>query len=99
MTFKETLDALKGKIQSKITNDSSAEEIEEANGLIADIDSLGASHEELVQEHAKTKDTLVRMVTSQGSGDKPRDESGGSKPKTIEECVAEELEKEQKGGK
>lgn len=94
MNFKEQLEALKGKVSAKITADSSQEEIDEYNGMIADIDSLGASHEELVTEHAKTKDTLVRMVTSQGSGDKPRDAVDGSKPKTIEECVAEELAKQ-----
>ena len=93
MTFKETLEALKGKLSAKITAESSQEEIDEVNGLVADVDSLGASHEELVNEHAKTKDTLVRMVTNQGSSDKPRDDTDGSKPKSIEECVAEELAK------
>lgn len=93
MTFKETLEALKGKLSAKITADSTQEEIDEVNGLVADVDSLGASHEELVNEHAKTKDTLVRMVTNQGSSDKPRDDTDGSKPKSIEECVAEELAK------
>ena len=94
MGFKETLEALKGKISAKITAESSQEEIDEINGFIADIDSLGASHEELVTEHAKAKDALVRMVTNQGDGNKPGDDSDGSKPKTIEECVAEELAKQ-----
>lgn len=96
MTFKEMLEALKGKVSAKITAESTQEEIDEVNGLVADIDSLGTSHEELVSEHAKTKDALVRMVTNQGSSDKPKDDTGGSNPKTIEECVAEELAK---GGK
>lgn len=96
MAFKDDLQALRGKIQARITKDTPAEEIESLNGIIKDIDSLGASHEQLEIEHAKTKDTLVRMVTSQGNSDKPKDEVFGSKPKTIEECVAEELEK---GGK
>ena len=96
MSFEEILKALKGKVSAKITTESSQEEIDEVNGLIADIDSLGESHELLVSEHAKTKDALVRMVTNQGSSDKPRDGADGSKPKSIEECVAEELEK---GGK
>ena len=96
MTFKEMLEALKGKVSAKITAESTQEEIDEINGLVADIDSLGASHEELVSEHAKTKDALVRMVTNQGSSDKPKDDTDGSNPKTIEECVAEELTK---GGK
>ena len=96
MTFKEQVDALKGKISSKITAESTQEEIDAVNGIIADIDALDTSYNELDQEHAKTKTTLVRMVVNQGNGDKPKDDSTGSKPKTIEECVAEELEK---GGK
>ena len=94
--FNEKLEALKKRIQGKIKADSTPEEIEEVNSMIADLDSLGSSHNELVTENAKFKDTIVRMVTTQGSSDKPGDDSTGSKPKSIEECVAEELEK---GGK
>ena len=96
MTFKERLDALKGKFQAKIQAESSPEEIQEVNDLIAEMDSLDASYNEVVTENAKFKDTIVRMVSNQGDGKKPGNESGGSNPKTIEECVAEELEK---GGK
>lgn len=94
--FNEKLEALKKRIQAKIKADSTPEEIEEVNSMIADLDSLGSSHNELVTENAKFKDTIVRMVTTQGNSDKPADDSTGSKPKSIEECVAEELEK---GGK
>lgn len=93
MTFKEKLDALKSKIQAKITAESIPEQIEEINGLIAEMDELEAFHNEVVTESAKLKDTIVRMVSNQGDGNKPGDDSTGSKPKTIEECVAEELNK------
>ena len=96
MNWKEQLDALKAKIQAKITTESSQEEIDEVNGIIADIDALDTDHNRLVEDHAKTKEAIVRMVLNQGSSDKPRDDTDGSKPKTIEECVAEEVEK---GGK
>lgn len=94
--FNEKLEALKKRIQAKIKADSTPEEIEEVNSMIADLDSLGSSHNDLATENAKFKDTIVRMVTTQGNSDKPGDDSTGSKPKSIEECVAEELEK---GGK
>ena len=96
MTFKEQLEALKGKIQAKIKPESSAEEIQEVNDLIAEFDSLDASYNQVVTENAKFKDTIVRMVSNQGNGKEPGNDSGGSNPKSIEECVAEELEK---GGK
>ena len=96
MTFQEQITALKEKVKAKIKPESSEDEIQEINGLFAEMDSLETTHNELVTENAKFKDTIVRMVTNQGDGNKPRDDTDGSKPKTIEECVAEELEK---GGK
>lgn len=96
LTWKEQVEALKGKFQSRITTESTPEEVNEVNDLVAGIDSLDSAYNELLEEHAKTKEALVRMVVNQGNGDKPRDDTDGSKPKTIEECVAEEVEK---GGK
>ena len=96
MNWKEQVEALKGKFQSRITTESTPEEVNEVNDLVAGIDSLDSTYNELVQEHAKTKEALVRMVVNQGSSDKPRDDVDGSKPKTIEECVAEELAKQEK---
>ncbi len=93
MTFQEQITALKEKVKAKIKPESSEDEIKEINGLLAEMDSLETTHNELVTENAKFKDTIVRMVTNQGDGNKPRDDTDGSKPKTIEECVAEELEK------
>lgn len=94
--FNEKLEALKKRIQGKIKPDSTPEEIEEVNSIVEELDSLGSSHKEVVTENAKFKDTIVRMVTTQGNSDKPADDSTGSKPKSIEECVAEQIEK---GGK
>ena len=96
MTFKEKINALKQRFQSKITETSTQEEIDAVNEAVSELDSLDTEHNQLLEEHAKTKEAVVRMVVNQGSGDKPRDDTDGSKPKSIEECVAEELEK---GGK
>ena len=64
--------------------------------VAAEVDALNNDYSNLEQEHAKTKDALVRMVVTQGNSDKPKeDESGGSNPKTIEEIIAE-VEKEAK---
>ena len=97
MTFKEQIDALKGKIQSKITAESSAEEIQEMNDLMGEFDALETSHNAVVTENAKFKDTIVRMVTTQGDGNAPKDDSNGSKTMSIEEAIAEV--QKQNGGK
>lgn len=102
MTLAERLASLKTKLKAKIKPESSTEEINEINDLIKELDEVENSHNEVVTENAKFKDVIVRMTLNTGDGKKPEDESGGSKPKTIEECVAEELEKqakEEKGGK
>ena len=89
MAFKDTLSSLKSKMQAMITTDSSAEQIEQINGMISELDSLDSDHTELVTSEAKLKEVVVNMVKTQGNGDKPADDSIGSKPKSIDECVAE----------
>lgn len=97
MNFKERVEALKGKFNAKITQDTAPEEIEKVNQSNASLDSLVDDYNLIVEENAKLKDTIVRMVTTQGNGNKPQDDVDGSKPKSIEECIAEEINKN--GGK
>lgn len=89
MNHKERIDALKSKFQARITAESTPEEIQAVNDIIAELDALENDHNEVVTENGKYKDAIARMVITQGDGKKPRDESSGSKPKTIEECIAE----------
>ncbi len=97
MNFKEKIEALKGEFNAKINQDTAPEEIEKINQSNANLDSLVEDYNVVVTENAKLKDTIVRMVTTQGDGKQPKDDSTGSKPKSIEECIAEEMNKN--GGK
>ena len=96
--FKETLQKIKGYFQNKITAESTPEEVNEVNAFIGDLDSMDVEHDKVITENAKFKDTIVNMVSTQGNSDKPKDESGGSKPMTMDEIIALKLE-EQNGGK
>ena len=96
MTFKEKLESLRQQVKAKIKPESSKEEIDEVNVLNAQLDELETSYNEIVEENAKFRDTIVKMVTTEGNSDKPQDDPEDAKPKTIEEIVAEELAK---GGK
>lgn len=89
MGFTEIMKALKEKKQALIKPDMSAEDIQAINDEIAELDELEKSHNELVTENAKFKDTIVRMVTSEGNGKTPKDDSSGSKTMSIEEAIAE----------
>lgn len=91
--FKSKLEAIKEKIKAKIKPESTPEEVNELTNLINELDELEVPYNEKVEESAKFKDTIVRMVLEQGNSDKPADDSMGAKPKSIEECVAEELNK------
>lgn len=93
MTFKELIASLRENVKSTITAESTEEEIKAVNSKIADFDELESAYNKVVDENAKFKDTIVRMVTTQGDSKQPEDGSDGSKPKTIEQCIAEELEK------
>ena len=98
MNFKERLDALREQVKAQIKPESSKEEIEKVNATSAELDELEKEHNAVVAENAKFKDTIVKMVLQEGDGNEPPDDaSGEAKPKTIEEIVAEELNKQ--GGK
>ena len=97
MTFKERLEALRAEVKSQIKPESSEEEITRLNGISAKLDELETDYNSVLTENAKFKDTIVKMVTTEGNSDKPKDETGDDKPKTIEEIVQEELNKQ--GGK
>lgn len=89
MEFTERMKALKEKKQALIKPDMSAEDIQAINDEIAELDELEKSHNELVTENAKFKNTIVRMVASEGNGKTPKDDSSGSKTMSIEEAIAE----------
>lgn len=92
-TFKEIISSLKEGFNSRITEDSTPEEIAAVKASMEDIDSLEAQHNELESKNAKLKDQIVSMVLTEGSSNQPNDSPDGSNPKTIEECVADELAK------
>ena len=89
MSFKERMKALKEKRKALIKPDMSEEDIKSINDDIAELDELEKAHDELVAENAKFKDTIVRMVTSEGNGKAPKDDSSGSKSMSIEEAIAQ----------
>ena len=95
MNFKEKADSLKAKIQAKITPESTPEQIEEANAYVSDLDELSSEHDRLVAENAKFKDTIVKMVTTQGDAKPPKDASQASESMSIEEAIAK-ISKEDK---
>ena len=93
MTLKERLDSLREKAKNRIKPESTQEEIDEYNGTISELDEIEKEHNEVVAVSAKYKDTIVKMVLNQGDGKTPEDDSEGSKPKSMDEFLADFKEK------
>ena len=91
MNFKEKLAALKEEFKAKITPESSSDDVTKINELTLKLDELATDYDSLITENAKFKDTIVRMVTTQGSSDVPVDENLDAKPKTMDEIIAAKL--------
>lgn len=90
MTFKEKVSQLKELAKSKmVKEDSSAEEIQAYTDYENSLNGLEEEYNKELEEKAKLKDTIVRLVSNQGDGKKPQEESGESKPRTLEEIIAE----------
>ena len=95
MNYKEKVESLKQRFQSKITPESTPEQIQEAQAYASELDELSSEYDRLVAENAKFKDTIVKMVTTQGDATPPKDDSMARESMSIEEAIAK-ISKEDK---
>ena len=93
MPINEQIDRLKNSISSQINSDTSPEQIEALKGLNTDIEAIEQSYQQLEAENAKFRDTIVRMVMTQGNAEPPKDENQEKQPRSIEEIMADKLNK------
>ena len=90
MTFKEKVSQLKELAKGKmVKEDSSAEEIQAYTDYENSLNALEEDYNKEVEEKAKLKDTIVRLVSNQGDGKAPKEESGESKPRSFEQIIAD----------
>ncbi len=91
--FKQKIEEIKSEFTTRITPDSSAEEIEKINQSTAKVDELNEMYLKVTDENRKLKDVMAKMVTSQGSSDRPNDSSdpNETKPLTLDEIIQEKL--------
>lgn len=88
----QTLNDLKNFVNSLITTDLSTDKITEYNGVITKIDEAIVEDKKTNDDLIKAKDVIVNMVKTQGSSEKPKDESGGEAktPRSLEQ-IAKDL--------
>ena len=97
MTFKEKTESLRKFLKGLMKEDMSPEQLEEFNQHIAGINELDQDYDKSETDRVKYRDKIVNMVMTEGSDRTPADEHDGSKPMSIDEAVAQVMEKE--GGK
>ena len=99
MTFKEKLDSLRARAKAIVTPESSEDDIKKSTDILGELDEIEKDFDAQSAENAKFKDTIVRMVTTQGSDKPPVNEEEGSKPISAEDLVNQMLAEQEKGGK
>lgn len=95
--FKEVLQGIKDMIKPLlIKDDSSEEDISNYAKIEKSLDSLQNEHDITLGVNANLRESIIHVVKNQGSSDQPVDGAEGSKPKSIEECIAEVQSKKEK---
>lgn len=93
MTFKEKLESIRAEFKGKINADSTPEELERINGMLASIDEIEADYTKVSEDNAKYQATIVKLVSTSGDGQPPKDEENGKQPRSLEQIMAEEMNK------
>ena len=88
--MEEMIQALKNKLNSRLTGESSSDEINFTSDLSKDLDSIQDEYNKLEKDSAEVKQTLIDYV-KRGSDTKtvPVDETQPKQPRSFEEILAE----------
>lgn len=92
--IKDLIKGIKDKMLGTLTKESSKEQIDFVNGIITELDSVDGEAETLIKEKQDVTELYVKAMKGSGTATEVDDGAdGGSKPKTFEECLDEELAK------
>lgn len=93
--FEETLGKIKSQLKSFIKTDMDSKQLDEITAIDKSLDELNDSHQEVVKESDDLKDRLIDSIKNTGfkSSSNESNDIGLSETKTLEQIMAEELEK------
>lgn len=91
MDYAKIIESLKGLIR----DDTSAEDIEKITGAVKDIEAAKTEKDDLVIKHEELRQKYIKALTQSAFKDESSQEQE-AQPKTLEECIAEQMAK---GGK
>lgn len=93
MDYAKILESLKGLIRE----DSSPEQVEQITNIVRDIESAKTENDDLIIKHEELRQKYIKALTQstfKDSGTTPEQQE--SRPKTLDECIAEQIAKESK---
>lgn len=93
MDYAKIIESLKGLI----SDDSTPEQVEKITLVVKDIESAKTENDDLIIKHEELRQKYIKALTqSTFKDDNKSPQSDNPQPKSFEDCVAEQLAKENK---
>ena len=83
--MKESTNKIRDYLKSLITKEMSADQLEQHQSMINELDQIDQQEDNLHKEIDDCKDQIVKLVKSQGTATPPQDEP--KKPRSLEEIA------------
>lgn len=89
MDYAKIIESLKGLIK----DDSSPEQVEAITNIVRDVEAAKTETDDLIIKHEDLRQKYIKSLTQSTFRDDSTQEKPQPTPKTWEECVAEQLAK------
>ena len=89
---------LKEKLQGLLTEKSTPEEASVIADVVKDIDSAQKEQDDFIIKHEELRQKYIKALQQSTFGKEPDDLAKQPQPKTLEDCIKEQAQKEN-GGK
>lgn len=93
MDYTKLIESLKGLIK----DDSSPEQVEQITNIVRDVEAAKTENDDLIIKHEELRQKYIKALTQstfKDNGTTPAQQE--ARPKTLEECIAEQIAKENK---
>ena len=88
-SYAKILESLKGLI----TENTSAEEAEKIAGIVKDVEAAKQESDDLLIKHEELRQKYITALKQAAFSNDPKPNPDDDKPKTLEECIEEVIEK------
>ena len=92
MDYAKLIESLRGLIK----DDSSPEQVEQITNIVRDVEAAKTENDDLIIKHEELRQKYIKALTQSTFKDNIPQENQQETPKTLEECIAEQIDKESK---